>query len=184
MLPILPKASWKPPAGANPMLYILGVLATTVGLPFVILSATSPLLQAWYVRGREGARPYRFYALSNAGSFLALLSYPVLVEPHSTTRHQATGWSLAYVVFGLLCGAIAFRERNNPAPGSTRARHPDNPSEGSAAPRRPAGSCGFCGWLWPPTRPRSCSPSPIIFRRMLPRCPCSGSCRSRFIYSA
>src|SRR5579862_8955203 len=53
MLPILPRASWKPPADANPMLYILGVLATTVGLPFVILSATSPLLQSWYVRGRE-----------------------------------------------------------------------------------------------------------------------------------
>ncbi len=113
MLPILPRASWKPPADANPMLYILGVLATTVGLPFVILSATSPLLQAWYVRRREGARPYRVFAVSNAGSLLALLSYPILVEPHSTTRHQAIGWSAAYVLFGILCGASARRERQN-----------------------------------------------------------------------
>jgi len=128
-LPILPRASWKPPTDANPMLYILGVLATTVGLPFVILSATSPLLQSWYVRRHvyrenglslrnEGARPYRFYALSNAGSFLALLSYPVLFEPHSTTRHQAIGWSAAYTVFAASCGAIAWPERNNNAAGT------------------------------------------------------------------
>ncbi len=108
LLPILPSASWKPAAGEHPTLYILGVLATTVGLPFVFLSATSPLLQAWYVRRREGGRPYRFYALSNAGSLFALLSYPVLVEPYFTTRHGALGWSLAYVVFGLCCAAIAF----------------------------------------------------------------------------
>jgi len=116
ILPILPKASWKPPAAENPTLYILGVLATTIGLPFVILSATSPLLQTWYVRGRASGRPYRFYALSNAGSFLALLSYPVLVEPYFTTRHQAIAWSLAYALFVVCCAAIAFRQRGNSRP--------------------------------------------------------------------
>ncbi len=116
ILPILPKAAWRPPAGANPTLYILGVLTTTIGLPFVILSATSPLLQSWYVRRQKTSQPYRFYALSNAGSFLALLSYPVLIEPYFTTRHQAITWSVAYAAFALCCATIAFRQRTTLGP--------------------------------------------------------------------
>jgi spermidine synthase len=117
LLPILPSSFWKSGDTANPALQIFGLLAATVGLPFVLLSATSPLLQAWYSQSRRGERPYRFYALSNAGSLLALLSYPALVEPHSTTRHQAIAWSYAYGLFVAACAWIAFRKRGAlPAP--------------------------------------------------------------------
>jgi len=62
---------------------------------------------SWYTRSREGAKPYRLYALSNAGSMLALLSYPALVEPVFATTRQALGWSCAYVAVALLCGSLA-----------------------------------------------------------------------------
>ena len=111
LLPIVPSASWKSGDTGNPALQIFGLLAVTVGLPFVLLSATSPLLQAWYAQSERGKWPYRFYALSNAGSLLALLSYPAIVEPHSTTRHQAVAWSYAYGLFAGVCAWIAFRKR-------------------------------------------------------------------------
>ncbi len=110
LLPILPSTFWQPRGDEEPVWRILGLLAATVGLPFLLLSATSPLLQAWHTRDREAARPYRLYALSNAGSLLALLSYPLLVEPLLSTRRQALVWSLAYGGFVVLCAALAFRQ--------------------------------------------------------------------------
>jgi SAM-dependent methyltransferase len=109
LLPIVPSAFWQPRGGEEPMWRIWGVLAATVGLPFLLLSATSPLLQAWHTLGRGGARPYRFYALSNAGSLLALLSYPVVVEPLVSTHHQALIWSVGFAGFVALCWTLAFR---------------------------------------------------------------------------
>jgi len=115
-LPILPKDSWKPSGPDAPVIHILLLLGTTVGLPYFLLSATSPLLQAWYTQTRAGAVPYRFYALSNLGSMLALLSYPILIEPMFSTSHQAVGWSVAYAGVGLLCAAVGFRSRGQVVP--------------------------------------------------------------------
>src|ERR1700740_1028705 len=74
-LPILPKDSWKPAGPEHPAVHILWVLALTVGLPFFLLSTSSPLLQAWLASAKKDSGVYRFYALSNAGSLLGLLSY-------------------------------------------------------------------------------------------------------------
>jgi len=115
VLPVWPAASWKPTGGTDPTLRILALLAATVGLPYFLLSTTGPLLQAWYARRYKGGMPYRFYALSNAGSMLALISYPVLFEPRLGTRYQAFGWSWAYIVFILLCGATAWLGRGTVA---------------------------------------------------------------------
>ena len=109
MLPVYPSASWKPYGNEDPSLRILGLLAATVGLPYFLLSTTGPLLQAWYARRFKGSIPYRLYALSNAGSMFALLSYPVLFEPVYTTHEQALMWSVGYVVFAALCALTAFR---------------------------------------------------------------------------
>jgi SAM-dependent methyltransferase len=112
LLPVIPNPSWKPLGNEDPSWRILGLLAATLGLPYLLLSATSPLVQAWYARAHEGAAPYRLFALSNAGSMLALLTYPILVEPKLSTRHQGWGWSLGYVAFVALCGAVAWGVRS------------------------------------------------------------------------
>ncbi|MEP6537712.1 MAG: fused MFS/spermidine synthase [Bryobacteraceae bacterium] len=112
-LPIAPGGGWKPVAGADPSGRILALLAFSIGLPYVLLSSTSPLLQAWYARGTRGSLPYRLFAYSNAASLLALFAYPVLVEPNAATHVQTLWWSAAYVVFAVLCGAVAWRARNS-----------------------------------------------------------------------
>jgi SAM-dependent methyltransferase len=113
LLPIAPGGGWKPSPSQDPTLRILALLAATVGLPYLLLSTTSPLLQAWYVRTFRGAMPYRLFALSNAGSMIALLSYPVAVEPFFAVRLQAQVWSGAFLVFCLLCAAVALRSRKD-----------------------------------------------------------------------
>jgi hypothetical protein len=108
VLPIVPSSALKPSGLEDPMLRILLVLTVTVGLPYFVLSSTSPLLQAWYSRSRPSSAPYRLYALSNAGSLLALLSYPFLVEPLLSNHHQAISWSIVYSLLTLLTAAVAF----------------------------------------------------------------------------
>jgi len=107
VLPILPAASWKPVGGEDPTLRILGLLAVTVGPPFFVLCTCGPLLQAWYARGQ--GRPYRLFSLSNGASLLALLSYPLLVEPRLGMHAQAYVWSVAYGLFVVLAISITVR---------------------------------------------------------------------------
>jgi len=112
VLPIYPSVALKPSGTGDPVYGILGVLALTVGLPYFLLSTTGPLLQAWYTRQYKGAIPYRLFALSNAGSMFALVSYPFLFEPVYTTRQQAGMWSIAYGLFIVLCAFTAIRSGN------------------------------------------------------------------------
>ena len=107
VLPITPDAAWKPLGEENPSWRILGLLTLTIGLPYFILSTTSPLLQSWFARSFHHAIPYRLFALSNLASLLALLAYPFLVEPWITTRMQSIAWSGFYAVFVCLCGYAA-----------------------------------------------------------------------------
>src|SRR5579872_3631584 len=107
-LPIYPADSLKPSGTADPTWAILRLLAITVGLPYFLLSTTGPLIQAWYARRFKGAMPYRLYALSNAGSMFALISYPVLFEPNFTTHQQAGMWSIGFGVFMACCAVTAY----------------------------------------------------------------------------
>jgi SAM-dependent methyltransferase len=102
LLPIVPGAQWKPLGTENPSLLILGLLAATIGLPYFLLSTTSPLVQVWFAKSYPGRSPYRLFALSNLASMLALLGYPFALEPWVATRVQSYGWSAAYVAFALL----------------------------------------------------------------------------------
>src|SRR5262245_60653974 len=110
-LPLAASAAWKPTGGEDPTWRILGLLATSVGLPYFILSTTGPLVQAWHARSHPGASPYRLFALSNLGSMLALLSYPLLVEPLLALGTQAATWSACFVLFAGLCALLAWRGR-------------------------------------------------------------------------
>lgn len=128
VLPVVPDPSWKAPGAENPSLRILGLLAVTVGLPYFLLAATSPLLQAWYARTHAGSIPYRLFALSNLASMLALLSYPVLVEPSLSTRTQAHTWSLAYACFGVLCAVTAWFSSGAFRPAARAEQFPCKPA--------------------------------------------------------
>ena len=106
MLPVLPGAEWKPAPQAEPTWQILVLLAATVGLPYFVLSATSPLVQAWFGGAYPGRSPYRLYALSNVGSLAALLSYPFVFEPAFDLAIQSSLWSGAFIVYAVLCAAL------------------------------------------------------------------------------
>jgi SAM-dependent methyltransferase len=124
-LPIIPNSAWKPGGTENPSLLILGLLAATIGLPYVSLSTTSPLLQAWYSRSHAGAVPYRLFALSNLASMLALLTYPFLIEPNLSTRNQALIWSAGYVVFAGACVWTALLSKQRVEELSSGSVEPD-----------------------------------------------------------
>ena len=130
-LPLAASAAWKPSGGEDPTWRILGLLATSVGLPYFILSTTGPLVQAWHARSHPGAAPYRLFALSNLGSMLALLSYPLLVEPMLALGKQAAVWSSGFVVFALLCGLLAWRSRG--ADAQLSAEEAEKPGPGLQA---------------------------------------------------
>jgi spermidine synthase len=99
----------------HPVFSVLWVLTILIGLPFLALSATNPLLQSWYAHGRPdreaSAPPYRLFALSNFGSLLALLAYPVLVEPNFSLRTQTLAWSVGFLLFVVVCGVIIASRR-------------------------------------------------------------------------
>jgi SAM-dependent methyltransferase len=118
-----------------PLLQILLLLTLSVGVPCLVLSATSPLLNAWYGRTAPdaGARIYRLYAVSNAGSLLALVAYPFLVEPTLSRRAQAQLWSAGLALFAVLCGYCAIRAARR-STGTPPASLPEPNTDDSPAP--------------------------------------------------
>jgi hypothetical protein len=111
-LPILASSGWKPQGEEEPIARILFLLAATIGLPYFLLSTTTPLLQAWYWRRFQSAVPYRLFALSNFASLLALLGFPVLFEPSFDLRQLGWGWSFLYAGFVLLCAVVGLMSGN------------------------------------------------------------------------
>ncbi|HXW89125.1 MAG TPA: fused MFS/spermidine synthase [Terriglobales bacterium] len=111
LLPISAPSVLKPSGAEDPATRVLMVLAVSIGLPYFLLSATSPLLQAWQSKSHPTMAAYRLYAFSNMGSLLGLLSYPLVIEPRTSNLHQAVGWSVAYGLVGVLCAAIALQNR-------------------------------------------------------------------------
>lgn len=102
----------------HPITSVLWLLTLLIGLPFVTLSVTSPLLQAWYARAAHAAgadaRPYGLFAISNVGSLLSLLIYPWLIEPRLSLHAQSTALTIGFIALSLVCGAIALSTREIP----------------------------------------------------------------------
>ncbi|MGH8458672.1 MAG: ferrichrome ABC transporter permease, partial [Nevskiales bacterium] len=133
--PITPGIAWRPEAD-QPVRDILRILLVSIGLPFFLLSTTGPLVQHWFSRARPGESPYRLYAVSNLGSLLGLLSYPLLVEPWLPLRWQGRLWTLGYVLFALGCVLCAWTAERASAAGGMRRI--ENPASQNPAPHEQA----------------------------------------------
>ena len=96
---------------AHPILTVFLVLGSTIGLPFLVLGTTSPLMQVWWARLHGSSIPYRLFALSNLASLLALGLYPTLIEPRMTLEAQRIAWCCGFAVFALITGALAWKAR-------------------------------------------------------------------------
>jgi spermidine synthase len=142
---ILPSVAWKPAPEAAPVLGILKLLLLSVGLPFLLLSTTGPLLQAWYARLNLGGRhdpPYFLYALSNVGSLLGLLSYPLALEPIYRLKTQSHLWGAGFIFFAIFCAVCAWEaHRSKLGPETSPPAEDDRaPAATDTAPTR--------RWLW------------------------------------
>ena len=132
-LAILPSPTCKPDGLGNPILQILGLLLRSIGLPYFVLAATGPLLQHWFSRAHPNVSPYRLYSLSNLGSLLALVSFPLVIEVQFSRKTQAMLWGcglIAYAIGCALCAKKLWRhstEENSPTATATLKTKPTAP---------------------------------------------------------
>lgn len=138
-LPLALPAQAAPADGASPTLWLLRVLAVMIGMPFLVVSTTGPLLQRWYAwtDGPRAQDPYFLFAASNLGSFGGLLAYPFVIEPYMTVTQQRWSWSIGFAVFAVLVAACGFVVTRDSAPSAT--------PETQRAPQRPT-SRRILGW--------------------------------------
>jgi spermidine synthase len=128
-LPIIASSGWKPQGEEEPITRILLLLVATIGLPYFLLSTTTPLLQSWYWRRFQSAVPYRLFALSNFASLLALLGFPLFFEPVFDLKQLGWGWSFLFAGFAILCAGTAWASVNGFEPGLQRAQKQVPPVE-------------------------------------------------------
>jgi hypothetical protein len=123
-LPIIASGAWKPQGDEEPISRILLLLGATIGLPYFLLSTTTPLVQSWYWRRFRSAVPYRLFALSNFASLLALLGFPLLFEPVLDLRQLGWGWSILFGSFAFLCAGTAWMSMNGFEPEAKASARP------------------------------------------------------------
>ena len=113
--PVTPDAAWKPHGEVNPIWEIFKLLTISVGPAYFVLSTNSPLMQAWFSRTSRGRSPYVLYALSNIGSLLGLVTYPIFVEPRLDVPMQGILWSVGFGLFALTAAFLAVRTARSQA---------------------------------------------------------------------
>jgi spermidine synthase len=109
--PVTPSADMRPADVSFPVFHIFFLLTVSVGLPYFVLAANGPLMQAWFSRNFPGQSYARLYALSNAGSLFGLLAYPILIEPSLTLLQQGRAWAGGFTLFALVAGVLSYRAR-------------------------------------------------------------------------
>jgi hypothetical protein len=146
-LPIVPSPAWKPSDPSHPAAKILLLLTATVGLPYVLLAATAPMVQDWFAQlgardhdaSDRGRAVYWLYALSNLGSLLGLIAYPTSIERLLSIRGQAWFWSAGFVLFCLVCGWAALHV--------WRLAAPSRPAAGAAPDASPVRAADWAMWI-------------------------------------
>ena len=125
-LPIAVAPGWSAPPPDGAALWLFGLFAISIGLPFFTLSASAPLLQSWFVASghKQAGNPYVLYAASNLGSFAALFAYPVVIEPILTLKAQTAAWSFGFALLAVLL-AVASLFTSDAAPVAAQAAPPD-----------------------------------------------------------
>jgi predicted O-methyltransferase YrrM len=133
---IIPDASLKPAGDEDPVRKIVALLALSVGLPYFFLATTGPLVQHWYARAHPTGSAFRLYALSNAGSLFALLSFPYLFEPFFAIQEIGRLWTWGFWTFAALCaGSVLLNLRlATPGPAQAQAQAGSGPAPAGAAP--------------------------------------------------
>jgi hypothetical protein len=133
-LPIAIASGWGAPPAGGIALWLFGLFAVSIGLPFFTLSASAPLLQSWFAASGhpQAGNPYVLYAASNLGSFAALFAYPVIIEPMLTLRMQAHLWSLGFGILAVLLAGVGLLTARTAAAVATNntIEHDDAPSAG------------------------------------------------------
>ena len=153
VLPIRILPGWAPPADSTPIPWLLGVLGASIGLPFLVVSTTAPVLQHWFSRTDhpDADDPYFLYQASNLGSMAGLIAYPLAVEPYLGLRAQGLAWSVGYVLFVGLVAVCALWAARRPRPAAGRAE--------PAAPATRAGRTGRASR--PSQTPAAAVPAPV-----------------------
>ncbi len=143
LLPLSIREGWGDPPSEWAAIWLLGLFTVSIGLPFFALSANNPMLQSWFVRTghHDGKDPYFLYAASNIGSFLALLSYPILVEPALTVRYQNLIWSGGYWLLFVLIAWCGYLMLRSPHGG-------DVPVSTTSEPAEPLGWSSLGRWVF------------------------------------
>lgn len=172
LLPVAVPSGWRPPVGSSPAAWTLLALTVMVGAPFLMLSTTGPTLQRWFsaTTHPHAPDPYFLYAAGNIGSLLALIAYPLVIEPNLSLTQQSRAWTVLYLLFAvltLLCALLLRRARLGPVP--------DAASPGADVPARTAAVARRRGSDGPAARPalsvadagRSPSAAPITARTRL-----------------
>ncbi len=146
-LPVLPGEAWKPNDVAHPSLDILMMLGSSVSLPFIALASTGPLVQAWFARSDPDRSPYPLYAVSNLGSFAALLSYPFLIEPRLALSTTGTLWTYAFVATLIAVLACAFLAQRDAPPTNARLDRKGQTETGTVGGSEHASATSITMWI-------------------------------------
>ena len=145
-LPLSVARGFSVPPNDGVMLWLIGLFTASIGIPFIALSATAPLLQHWFAASGhpQAKNPYVLYAASNLGSFFALLLYPFAIEPYFTLRMQTLLWSAGFAVLVLCIGTAACLAGNSAATAPVAAGAPPAWRRRAAWPLLTAIPAGLC----------------------------------------
>ena len=144
---VLPDASLRPQSPDAPVAQVLTILGLSVGLPYFCLATTGPLVQHWFTRTPHAHSVFRLYALSNVGSFLALLTFPYVLEPWLEQRQMGSLWTVGYWLFAVLCAPLALGWWQSQPAASTASPAQAPQAPGAAPKHAPPAALVRLGWI-------------------------------------